>query len=424
MVIHVLRAASALRPARIAVVVGWQAERVRETVARAFPGVSFVDQPELLGTGDAVRRCRDALAGCDEVLVLNADSPLVTPQLLERLREARGDAPVALAYARVPDDGRFGRLLRDSSGVIAGVREIPPGTEARGTGLVERNGGQYVFEAIWLWEHLARLSPSETGEYYLTDLVAAAYAEGRPAVGVETSADELIGVDDRVALAQAESLLRERILRAAMAAGVTIVDPRSTYIDADVELEEDVTILPGCHLYGRSRVRTGSVLGPNTILRDAEVGRDCRIEASVVERSRIGERVRVGPFAHLRDGADIGDDCELGNYAEVKNSRLGPRVKMHHFSYIGDADVGEDTNIAAGTITCNFDGVRKHRTIIGKRVFIGSDTMLVAPVTLGDGSATGAGAVVTRDVPPGVRVVGVPARILPPKDSSEGQRGE
>jgi len=340
MVIHVLRAAAALRPALTVTVVGWKGELVRERVAGEFPDVLFVDQPELLGTGDAVRRCRNALAECEEVVVLNADSPLVTPELLERLRRARGEGPGALAFARVPDEGRFGRLVRDAAGAIAGIREVPPGEEVRGEGIAERNGGQYVFDAAWLWDRLELLSPSGTGEYYLTDLVARAYEEGRPAAGVEASPAELIGVDDRLALAEAEAYLRERILRAVMAAGGTVVDPRTTYIDADVELEEDVTILPGCHLYGRSRVGRGSVLGPNTILRDAVVGRDCRIEASVVERSRIGERGRVGPFAHLRDGADIGDDCELGNYAEVKNPRLGPRVKMHHFSYIGDANIG------------------------------------------------------------------------------------
>ena len=204
-----------------------------------------------------------------------------------------------------------------------------------------------------------------------------------------------------------------------MLAGVTVVDPATTYIDAGVTIEADVTLLPNCYLQGRTRVASGCVIGPGTVLRNSALGRDCEVKQSVIEESQLGERVKVGPFAHVRGEARIGDDVHLGNYAEVKNSTLGSGIKMHHFSYLGDATVGAETNIAAGTITCNFDGVQKHRTTIGERAFIGCDTMLVAPIEVGDDAVTGAGAVVTRDVPAGGRVAGVPARPLPPHDRAE-----
>lgn len=412
MVAHVVATAAALRPRRIAVVVGYEAAAVQAALSDAELPLVFVHQPEPLGTGDAVARCREALADCEEVLVLNGDSPLVTAETLERLLAARGNAPMALVVARVPDQGRFGRVLRGRSGQVLAIREVPPGHERSSVGFVERNAGQYAFAASWLWERVERIPQSDTGEYYLTHLAEVAAAEGNPATAIEAPADEVLGIDDRRTLFEAERLLRHKLVERAMEAGATIVDPATTYIEVGVELDVDVTILPGCHLLGRTRVGRGSVVGPATVLRSALVGEGCRIELSVVEDSRLGDRVHVGPYAHVRGGAEIGDDCFLGNYAEVKNSRIGPRVKMHHFSYVGDADVGEDTNIAAGTITCNFDGVAKHRTVIGRKVLLGSDTMLVAPVTVGDGARTGAGAVVIADVPPGALAVGVPARLV------------
>jgi bifunctional UDP-N-acetylglucosamine pyrophosphorylase/glucosamine-1-phosphate N-acetyltransferase len=227
----------------------------------------------------------------------------------------------------------------------------------------------------------------------------------------------IVGVDDRVKLAEAERIMRARIIERHQLAGVTISDPATTYIDAGVQLAQDVTVLPNCYLQGATRVGTKSTVGPGTTLRNATVGEATTVRNSVIEESEIGSRCNVGPYSHVRGNAVIGDDCELGNYAEVKNSRIGPRVKMHHFSYMGDAEVGEDTNIAAGAITCNWDGVNKNPTTIGARVFIGCDTMLVAPVVVGDGALTGAGSVVTRDVPPGGRVAGVPARPIPQKQS-------
>jgi bifunctional UDP-N-acetylglucosamine pyrophosphorylase/glucosamine-1-phosphate N-acetyltransferase len=246
-----------------------------------------------------------------------------------------------------------------------------------------------------------------------------AHAEGRPAQAIETTSEDVMGVDTRAGLAAAEAIMRQRILARHLDRGVTISDPATTYIDADVVIEADVTILPNCYLYGATYVAGDSVIGPGTTLENATVGSDSRVKSSVIEDSRIGDGVQVGPFSHVRGGAEIGDGCFLGNYAEVKNARLGAGVKMHHFSYIGDAEVGERTNIAAGTITCNYDGVSKHRTVIGRDVLLGSDTMLVAPVTIGDGAMTAAGSVVTRDLAPGERVAGVPARTLKKREGSE-----
>lgn len=403
---HVIDAARELGPARVAVVVGHEGQQVRE--ALAGPDVFFVDQEVLDGTGGAVRRCEAALAGCDEVLVLNGDCPLVTGALLRRLQAARGDSPLAFVTTMAPEVGRLGRVARDGRGAITGIVEAADYDGPDGPG--EVNSGQYLFDAAWLWQSLAALPMSSKGEYYLTGLIAACHAAGRPAQAVEATPAETLGVDDRLKLAEAERLMRARILEGHMRDGVTITDPATTYIAAAVRLAADVTVLPGCELSGETSVAEDAWIGPATTLRDARIGAGTRVERSVVEDSSVGAACRVGPFAHVRGGARIGDHCELGNQAEVKNSVVGDGVKMHHFSYMGDADIGAGANIAAGAITCNYDGRQKHRTVIGAGAFIGCDTMLVAPVTIGEGAYTATGAVVTRDVAAGTTVAGVPAR--------------
>jgi bifunctional UDP-N-acetylglucosamine pyrophosphorylase/glucosamine-1-phosphate N-acetyltransferase len=411
MVVHILEAVRALSPHTIGVVVGFGADEVR--AALRGPGLTFVDQPELLGTADAVARCRAAMTGCDRIMVLNGDCPLVTPALLGRLAASLHDGAVAFTTCTAADPGRLGRVLRAPDGSF---RAIVEAAEFEGEGgPAEINAGQYIFEAQWLWSHIASVPKSAKGEYYLTLLPASAAAEGRGVITIACRPEEALGVDDRVRLAEAEGVLRRRILERHMLDGVTIVDPATTYIDAAVTIAADVVIHPNCYVYGTTVIATGAVIGPGTTLRSATIGEDTTVEASVIEDSELGPRVQVGPFAHVREHARIGEDCVLGNYAEVKNSILGRGVKMHHFSYLGDADVGEYANIAAGTITCNYDGVTKHRTVIGAHAFIGCDTMLVAPVTIGERAFTATGAVVTRDVGPGERVAGVPARPMPRK---------
>ena len=412
---HVIAAARELAPERLAVVVGHGAGMVRDQLAA--DDITFVEQTELLGTADAVRRCEAALAGCDRVMVLNGDCPLI-PSLFPHPPTAalHRAGPIAFVSPHAHHPARLGGLVRDASGAVTAVVEAadydgPPGP-------AEINAGQYVFDASWLWRTLPQVPVSPKGEHYLTHLIGAA-ASLRPAATVPAAAAEALGVDDRVKLAEAESLMRARILERHMLAGVTITDPANTYIDAAVKLAQDVTIHPGSHLQGATSVESGAVIGPASTLRNASIGAGTRVQSSVVEDSRIGARCNVGPFAHVRGNAILGDDCELGNYAEVKNSVLGSGVKMHHFSYMGDADIGARANIAAGSITSNFDGVRKHRTTIGEDAFIGCDTLLIAPVTIGAGAYTASGAVVTRDVEPGQTVAGVPARPFERRERAE-----
>jgi bifunctional UDP-N-acetylglucosamine pyrophosphorylase/glucosamine-1-phosphate N-acetyltransferase len=283
--------------------------------------------------------------------------------------------------------------------------------------LGEINAGLYAFDAGWLHGAIGRLRPSgTTGELYLTELVTLARGDGRLVAALDVEDDgRLTGINDRAQLGQAEWDLRTEINTAHMRAGVTMRDPSTVYVDATVRLDEDVTIEPNVILRGSTHIGRGSTIGAGSQIVDSAIGQACLVWASVVESSEVGDRTRIGPFAHLRPGAVIGPDVEIGNYAEVKNSRIGAGVRQHHVSYLGDADVGAGTNVGAGTITANYDGTRKHRTTIGERVFLGVDTMLRAPVTLGDGARTGAGAVVTRDVPPGKLAVGVPARIREPR---------
>jgi len=271
----------------------------------------------------------------------------------------------------------------------------------------------YCFEGEWLWPHLEQIPLSPKGEYYLTDLVELAAGEGYPvsAWRVEDVA-EVQGINDRVHLAQAERTMRRRIGEALMRAGVTLIDPETTYVEAGVEIGQDSVVYPNTHIQGATRIGADCHIGPNSIIRDATIGDRCKVLASVVESAILEEDVDIGPFGHLRAGAHLAAGVHMGNFGEVKGSYLGAGTKMGHFSYLGDAQVGSNVNIGAGTITCNFDGERKHKTVIEDDAFIGSDTLLRAPVRVGAGAKTGAGAVVTHDVPAGSVAVGVPARVV------------
>jgi bifunctional UDP-N-acetylglucosamine pyrophosphorylase/glucosamine-1-phosphate N-acetyltransferase len=270
------------------------------------------------------------------------------------------------------------------------------------------------FRDEWLWPNLARIERRPKGEYYLTDLAAIAREQGEPVAALSVAESlEVIGLDHRLKLAQAEAEMRRRINERWMLAGVTLVHPEATYIEAGVEIGADTVIWPNTLLQGQTRIGHGCTLGPGSVIRDSRIGDGCRVEMSMVEQAVMEEGSDVGPFGHLRKGAHLGPGAHVGNFGELKNSYLGPGAKMGHFSYLGDATVGAEANIGAGTITCNYDGQRKHRTVVGEGAFIGSDTMLVAPVEIGAGAKTGAGSVVTRDVPPGRVAYGVPARIKP-----------
>jgi bifunctional UDP-N-acetylglucosamine pyrophosphorylase/glucosamine-1-phosphate N-acetyltransferase len=411
MIRHVLAAARQLDPARIAVVIGYGADQVRAAVG---DGVEFIVQAEQLGTGHAVLQTRDGLAGAAEtVMVLYGDTPLITPQSLRRLLEHHQATQPALTAltCHMPDPTGYGRVLRGAEGRVLGVVEEAVATPEQ-RALPESNMGFYCFDDGWLWGHLVRLPLSPKGEYYLTDVVEIAVREGAP---VETVlADdpvEVQGINTRMQLAEAEARLRDRIRQRWMLDGVTLTDPATAWIDTSVEIGADTVIYPNTYLKGRTVVGCECQIGPNVWIEDSTLGNRCQVRFSVFEGTTLEDEVDVGPFAHLRKGAHLGRGVHMGNFGEVKNASLGPGTKMGHFSYIGDATIGEDVNIGAGTVTCNFDGERKHRTVIEDGAFIGSDTMLVAPVQIGAGAKTGAGSVVTHDVPAGAVVYGVPARV-------------
>jgi bifunctional UDP-N-acetylglucosamine pyrophosphorylase/glucosamine-1-phosphate N-acetyltransferase len=380
-------------------------------------------QAEPRGTADAVRAALDvAPQDVDEIVVLSGDVPLIQSDLLAELidmRRAR-KAAVALVAVHTAQPEGLGRVVRseDGGGVLRVVEEKDASPED--LGIEEINAGVYAFDAAWLRRRIGDVKPSPvSGELYLPELVTLAREDHRPVVSVEVEDDgTLVGINDRVQLAAAELELRMVINERHMLAGVTMVDPIRTYVDATVELAQDVVLEPGVVLRGRTRIGEGTRVGAGSQIIDTVVGRDCFVWASILESSEVEDDAQVGPFSHLRAGSSIGREVRVGNFAEVKASRLDPGVQQHHFSYIGDAELGERTNVGAGTITCNYDGLRKHRTKIGKRVFLGSDTMLVAPVELGDGARTAAGAVVTRDVPAGMLAVGVPARLRKPRDEA------
>jgi bifunctional UDP-N-acetylglucosamine pyrophosphorylase/glucosamine-1-phosphate N-acetyltransferase len=401
MLFHAIAAARGAAPARTLVVIGHGADQVADTLEGS--GVECVVQAEQLGTGHALRT---ALATTPEwrgdVLVLNGDAPLLRPETLQRLVEAhaeQGNGLTMLTFNPTDPSG-YGRVVRDKVGKVEAVIEEKDCT-ARQRAIREANPGVYVFDNS-VREVLAGLERSNAaGEEYLTDAVAAYHAAGRP-VGavVADDPDELEGVNTRVQLARAERLMRERIGEQAMLAGVTLLDPATTYLDADARIAADVTIHAGCHVEGATVIGAGTTLGPHTRVIDSRLGANVEVTGySVIREATIENDVTIGPFAHLRPGARLGAGVHIGNYVEVKNSSLGPRTKAGHHAYIGDAEIGADVNIGAGTITVNFDGREKHRTVIEDGAFIGSDTALVAPVRIGRGAVTGAGSVITKDVP-------------------------
>jgi bifunctional UDP-N-acetylglucosamine pyrophosphorylase/glucosamine-1-phosphate N-acetyltransferase len=384
--------------------------------ARAIVGdgavVAMQDPP--LGTGDAVRVALGAISdGSSDAFIVYGDTPLLRASTLRALAELRAKrgAPLALLSGMVGTSNAYGRVVRDASGDVARVVEVRLAT-AEEKRLPESNLGAYAVDLAWLRKAVPRLRANETGEIFLTDLVALAAGEGaRVAAYCTEDSDEGMGVNTRVELAAAEDVLRKRIRERHMLAGVTFHDPGSSLVDADVEIAPDVVIEHGTVLEGKTRIGVGTRIGPYAIVRDSTIGERCRVEGSVLEGATLEDDVRIGPYSHLRPGAYLEKGVEMGNFGEVKNSRLGKGTKMHHFSYIGDAQLGQRVNIGAGTITLNYDGVRKNRTEIGDDAFIGSDSLLRAPIKIGARSVTGAGSVVTKDVPDDMLAVGVPARI-------------
>lgn len=414
-------AAASRAARRPIVVVGFGGDQVRRALGAS---ADFAEQSELLGTAHALQQAAPLLwpqagTGAGAVLVSYGDMPQLRAETLQALvarfaaERSAHDAAFAMLTIERDDPQGFGRVVRDAAGAISAiVEEVDCTPEQRA--IRELNVGIYCFDGTWLRENLFRVERSRKGEYYLTDLVALAVGQGRPVVTLSAPADEVDGINTRVHLAQAEAVLRRRVAERLMLAGVTLADPATTWIDDTVEVGADTLILPGTLLQGHTTIGAGAVIGPHSQIVDSWIGDGCKVSHSVLEQARMEAHSEIGPFGHLRKGAHLGEGVHMGNFGEVKNSYLGPGTKMGHFSYIGDAQIGENVNIGAGTITCNFDGVHKNKTTIGKDVFIGSDTMLVAPLVIGEGARTGAGSVVTHDVPAGGLVYGVPAR--PPRE--------
>jgi bifunctional UDP-N-acetylglucosamine pyrophosphorylase/glucosamine-1-phosphate N-acetyltransferase len=409
---HVMAAASALQPQRLVVVVRHQAAAVAEHARSLYPGVLIAYQDEIPGTGRAVQCALAALAadqptGGGSIVVLPGDCPLITADVLQQLLAAHQSAAVTVLTATVADPTGYGRIVRDpQTGQLVRIVEQRDAT-IDVLAINEINSSVYAFAAQTLTEHLGQLDQNnDQGEVLLTDVIGQARQVGALCQAL-TTADPLLieGVNDRVQLARLGAELNRRIVTAAMRNGVSVVDPATTWIDATVTIAEDVIIKPGTCLEGNTRIDREAIIGPDTTLRDCQVG-----QAAVVERvhgvqSQIGAAATVGPWTHLRPGTVLGRGAKAGSFVEIKASQVGEGAKVPHLSYVGDATIGEGSNIGAATIFANYDGQTKQRTVVGRQVRIGSDTVLVAPVKIGDGAYTGAGAVVRRDVPPGALAV-------------------
>ncbi|MFZ4514969.1 MAG: bifunctional UDP-N-acetylglucosamine diphosphorylase/glucosamine-1-phosphate N-acetyltransferase GlmU, partial [Acidimicrobiia bacterium] len=418
MLLWVLDSLRALPLTRIVVVVGHGGQEVTKAVqAESTLGIPIecVEQSVRLGTGDAVRTAlalfADELESDDDVLVLPGDTPLVTSETFAALIDAHGDTATVLT-ANISDPDGYGRVVRDERGEVRAIVEHKDAS-AEERASTEINTSVYCFRRTLLAPALRRLTPENAqGELYLTDAIAVLRNAGHHVNAVVVrDAIEVMGVNDRAQLAEAERVVRARINTAWMRSGVSMTDPEHTYIDASVTLASDVRLLPGVMLEGTTAIESGAVIGPDCRLIDTTVAVGAVVRQSNAIESTIGASATVGPFASLRPGSVVGVGAHIGSFVELKNAIIGDGAKVPHLSYIGDAQIGPRSNIGAGTVTANYDGVLKHRTVIGADVRTGVHTVLRAPVTIGDGAYTGAGAVVTRDVPPGALAKGVPAEI-------------
>lgn len=416
---HVCATALTLDPTRVGVIVGHQADEVRAAVEKEFGAghVTFILQREQRGTGDAVMAAKDLLSGDNRtVVVLSGDVPLIRAETLKKLIDAHTSARAActILTVRLENPTGYGRVLRTEAGGFTKIVEQKDASDDERQ-IREINAGVYCFESAGLLKALAEIKPNnKQGEYYLTDVPAILTGKGEQ-VGIyqHNDAREVSGVNTRAELAEFENLLRRSTMRRLMLeAGVTFIDPSHTYISSSAQVGRDCVIHPDVHIQGNSVIGEGCEIHHGSRITDSRLGDRVTIKDNcVIVDSDIADDCSVGPFAHLRMNAQMEERAVVGNFVEVKKSRLGRGTKSMHLTYLGDATIGEETNIGAGTVTCNYDGKDKHPTIIGNHVRIGSDTMLIAPVSVGDGAITGAGSVVTEDVPPNTLVAGVPARI-------------
>ena len=434
---HVVSALAPLEFDRRILVASKRRDEIAEALDDLATGIDFVVQDPPRGTGDALRVALQTIGADDgHVLVTAGDTPLLTTETLEELLEVhiRTGASATVLTARAKDPAGYGRVVRDEDGNVEKIVEQRDATSAERE-LNEINAGTYAFELGGLAELLSKVDRENTqGEYYLTDVIALLRSSGKLVCAVVTEEAEIAGVNSRAQLAQAGSLLRQRACERFLEEGVTIVDPAVTYIDSSVKIERDATILPFTFLEGETTVASGAEVGPQVRVVDSEIGPRAKVSFAVLRGAVLGPDTTVGPFASLRPGTRLEKGAEIGTFVETKNTIIGEDSDAHHLSYLGDAEIGKGVNIGAGTITCNWDGQNKNKSIVEDDAYIGSDTMLVAPVHVGKRAATGAGSVVRGDVPDDALAVGVPARVIegkgdkmkraPKADKNPSERGE
>ncbi|MEU3283448.1 bifunctional UDP-N-acetylglucosamine diphosphorylase/glucosamine-1-phosphate N-acetyltransferase GlmU [Streptomyces longwoodensis] len=403
---HVLAASRELDPEHLVVVVGHAREQVTAHLAEIDPGVRTAVQEEQNGTGHAVRMGLEQLGGAVDgtVVVVCGDTPLLTAATLGQLARTHGadGNAVTVLTAEVPDATGYGRIVRDASGAVTAIVEHKDASEEQ-RAVREINSGVFAFDGALLADALKQVrTDNSQGEEYLTDVLGILREAGHR-VGASVAADhrEIAGINNRVQLSEARRILNDRLLTEAMLAGVTVVDPATTWVDVTVSFERDVVVHPGTQLHGATRVAEGAEVGPNCRLTDTVVGAGARVDNVVSYASEIGAGASVGPFAYLRPGTRLGVKGKIGTFVETKNASIGEGTKVPHLSYVGDATIGEYSNIGAASVFVNYDGEAKHHTTVGSHCKTGSDNMFVAPVTIGDGAYTAAGSVITKDVPPG-----------------------
>jgi bifunctional UDP-N-acetylglucosamine pyrophosphorylase/glucosamine-1-phosphate N-acetyltransferase len=404
---HVLHAASALNPEQTLVIIGHGGDQVQEQLAKTYPAVVTAVQNEQHGTGHAAKIALDALSELSgPVLVLAGDTPLLTTSDLQLTLDALVGKSAAVLTAHLADATGYGRIVRNSNETFEKIVEHRDASETE-LSITEVNSGVYAFDAKLLRESIAKLTTDNSqGEQYLTDVLSILRSEGHEVAAIATLEENILGVNDRRQLAQAGTILRNRINNEWMLAGVTMVDPNSVWIDRTVVLESDVTILPNVSITGSSVIRGGATIGPDCSLHDTVADHCATVIRTTSNGAVIGEGANVGPYTYLRPGTVLGAGAKAGGFVEMKNANLGANAKVPHLSYVGDATIGEGTNIGAATVFVNYDGQEKHHTQVGSHVRIGSDTMLVAPLVIGDGAYTAAGSVITEDVPAGSMAVG------------------
>jgi len=397
---YVIDAVRGLGLKRICVVVGYKAEKIMKVFEQ--PEIIFIEQRDQLGTGHALMCCKEILSDVKgDILVLNGDTPLITQNTLKRLIDIHKNegSSITLVISKVKQPGEYGLIIRDKEGRIKGIEEVTERNKTKQS--KEINAGIYCFKKDFLEKNIPLIPKNEKkGEYYLTDLIKIASEKGEKIAEIEAPFEEVIGINNRLDLAIATDILRKNILKGLMLQGTTIIDPNSTYVESGIKIGRDSILFPGVYLSGKTTIGENTILEHGVVIRDSEIGNNVVIKAySVITESIVEDNAKIGPFAHLRPGSHVAEEAKIGNFVEMKKSYIGRGSKASHLTYLGDAQIGNDVNIGAGTITCNYDGKRKHKTIIKDRAFIGSNTAFIAPICIGEEATVGAGSVITEDVP-------------------------